>query len=117
MYYLMSALLAEMAQAISISWLEAGIGIVTIIITIMGTAWKINRASRQDIESKLVKKVDVVVFEKTCDATEKEILHLDEKINETRKSSQSSYEILDKKLDKIDNNVNKLIDFHLNEKK
>ena len=113
----MSALLTEVVQAISISWLEAGIGVITIIITIMGTAWRINRASKQDIESKLVKKVDVMVFEKTCEIQETKVLNLADRIKAQEKATDDKYNILDKKLDKIDTNVNKLIDFHLNDKK
>ena len=117
MYNLVSAVFVETLQAISVSWLEAGLGIITIIVTIMGTAWRINRASKQDIDAKLVKKVDVMVFEKTCELNETKVINLGDKIAAQEKTTDDKYKTLDKKLDKIDNNVNKLIDFHLNEKK
>ena len=112
----MSALLVETVHAVSLSWLEAGLTVVTIVITILGTMWKMKRASEQDIAAKLVKKLDVIEFEKTCQMQEKEALHLGERITAQEKATDDKYKILDKKLDKIDDNVSKLIDFHLNEK-
>jgi len=113
----MSAVFVETVQAISFTWLEIGLTVITIAITIMGTAWKISRASKQDIEAKLVKKVDVTVFEKTCEIQETKVLNLADRLATQEKATDDKYKTLDKKLDRIDDNVNKLIDFHLNEKK